>query len=133
MRAYLKSSSNCITLLTLTLMLFTAGCEMPAVGTSGSSVGGYVHVLGELRAEQREDMDKLFTAVETAADELQYKVSERTKDPIESRIVGEDATGRKIKIVMENTNPDRIELRIRVGGGDKETSIMILEKIRSHL
>ncbi len=117
------------------MAVLVQGCAVAWVGAGlGVGAGMVAYLKGDLEAVESKDIDTVFEATEKAIEELEIKVSKKTKDKMSAVIVARDAQDKKITIKLRATADKGTKLSIRVGGlGDETKSRLIYEKIRENL
>jgi len=117
------------------MAVLVQGCAVAWVGAGlGVGAGMVAYFKGDLEAVESKDIDTVFEATEKAIEELEIKVSKKTKDKMSAVIVARDAQDKKITIKLRATADEGTKLSIRVGGlGDETKSRLIYEKIRENL
>ena len=88
---------------------------------------------GDLEAVEPKNIDTVFEATEKAIEELELKVSKKTRDKMSAVIVARDAQDEKITIKLNATADESTKLSIRVGFGNETKSRLIYQKIREKL
>lgn len=111
------------------------GCAVAWVGAGlAAGAGTVAYLRGDLEAVESKDIDTVLEATEKAIEELELKVSKKTKDKMSAVIVARDAQDEKITIKLNATADESTKLSIRVGGFGNETkSRLIYQKIREKL
>ncbi len=111
------------------------GCAVAWVGAGLAAGAGIVaYSRGDLEAVESKDIDTVLEATEKAVEELELKVSKKTRDKMSAVIVARDAQDEKITIKLNATADESTKLSIRVGGFGNETkSRLIYQKIREKL
>ena len=111
------------------------GCAVAWVGAGlAAGAGTVAYLRGDLEAVESKDIDTVLEATEKAVEELELKVSKKTKDKMSAVIVARDAQDEKITIKLNATADESTKLSIRVGGFGNETkSRLIYQKIRENL
>ena len=117
------------------MAVLVQGCAVAWVGAGlGVGAGMVAYLKGDLEAVESKDIDTVFEATEKAIEELEIKVSKKTKDKMSAVIIARDAQDKKITIKLRATAEESTKLSIRVGGfGDETKSRLIYQKIREKL
>ena len=107
------------------------GC---AVALVGAGAGTVAYFRGDLEAVESKNIDTVLEATEKAIEELELKVSKKTRDKMSAVIVARDAGDKKITIKLSATAEESTKLSIRVGlFGNETKSRLIYQKIREKL
>ena len=117
------------------MAVLAQGCTIALVGAGVAAGAGTVAYLrGDLEAVEPKDIDTVLEATEKAIEELELKVSKKTKDKMSAVIVARDAQDKKITIKLRAAAEESTKLSIRVGGfGDETKSRLIYQKIQEKL
>ncbi len=117
------------------MAVLVQGCAVAWVGAGlGVGAGTVAYLRGDLEAVEPKNIDTVFEATEKAVEELELKVSKKTKDKMSAVIVARDAQDKKITIKLKAAAEESTKLSIRVGGfGDETKSRLIYQKIREKL
>lgn len=117
------------------MAVLVQGCAVAWVGAGlGVGAGTVAYLRGDLEAVEPKNIDTVFEATEKAMEELELKVSKKTKDKMSAVIVARDAQDKKITIKLRAAAEESTKLSIRVGGfGDEMKSRLIYQKIREKL
>lgn len=117
------------------MAVLAQGCAVAWVGAGLAAGAGMVaYSRGDLEAVEPKDIDTVFVATEKAIEELELKVSKKTKDKMSAEIVARDAQDKKITIKLNATADESTKLSIRVGSFGNETkSRLIYQKIQEKL
>jgi len=117
------------------MAVLVQGCAVAWVGAGlAAGAGTVAYLRGDLEAVESKDIDTVLEATEKAVEELELKVSKKTKDKMSAVIVARDAQDEKITIKLNATADESTKLSIRVGGfGDETKSRLIYQKIREKL
>lgn len=124
------------------LLLFVAtggtGCGLCiAVGAGAAvGVGASEYIGGEMKQAYAAPMEKTWTAVVAAADELKMKTTEKSIDNLDkNRVVkGRTYEGKDFEIALEALGKDVTMVKVRIGVfGDEKSSKTIHETIAKHL
>jgi hypothetical protein len=124
-----------ITVLMASLLAFVSGCALFVVGAAaGAGAVGYAWVDGEVKATEGASLDRTWNATLAAMNDLEFPVTDKTKDALEANLTARNASNTNISIKLKNLSNTSTEIRIRVGTfGDESLSRTILNKINSHL
>lgn len=119
-------------LLALTALVeLTGGCAAVLVG---AGAGTAIYVTGNLKAPVSEDINTVYQATLKAVEQLELKVSSKTKDALSAKIIARDAQDKKITINLVSASENTTKIAIRVGiFGNEEKSRLIYEKIQKNL
>jgi len=110
----------------------TTGCLAVAAGAGAGAAVAYVR--GELKGTVPAGLDATARATNNAIQALQFAKVSEAKDALSAVFIARTATDKKIEIRLENAGRDVTTVKIRVGlVGDEALSIMILDKIKSHI
>ena len=103
------------------LSLLGVGCTTTVIdpGTDTSAT----YRFGRLTAEEATDITSVYTAAETAVNELGLSIIQKVKDDLEAKIVARDAQDRKIIIRLVSLTRNTTEVRIHVGSPDRARRI----------
>ena len=113
-------------------LLLIQGCVVAAVGAG--AVGTVAYIKGDLEAVEDADIDRVYAAAESAADDLGLSVISKKKDKLSANIVARDAEDKKIDISMTAKSEGTTKISIRVGiFGNETKSRLIYNKIKEHL
>ena len=117
------------------MAVLAQGCAVAWVGVGlGVGAGTVAYLRGDLEAVESKDIDTVLEATEKAIEELELKVSKKTRDKMSAVIVARDAQDEKITIKLNATADESTKLSIRVGGfGDETKSRLIYQKIQEKL
>ena len=114
------------------VMLLTQGCVVAAVGAG--AVGTVAYIKGDLEAVEDADIDRVYAAAESAADEMGLSIISKKKDQLSANIIARDAEDKKIDISMTAKSEGTTKISIRVGiFGNETKSRLIYDKIKQHL
>jgi hypothetical protein len=111
------------------------GCTAAWVGVGvGAGAGTVAYLRGDLEIVESENIDTVLVATEKAVEELELKVSKKTRDKMSAVIVARDAGDKKITIKLSAAVEGSTKLYIRVGlFGNETKSRLIHQKIRENL
>lgn len=113
------------------MAILVQGC---AVAWVGAGAGTVAYFRGDLEAVESKNIDTVLEATEKAVEELELKVSKKTKDKMSAEIVARDAGDKKITIKLSAAAEESTKLSIRVGWvGDETKSRLVYQKIREKL
>ena len=117
------------------MAVLAQGCAVAWVGAGLAAGAGIVaYSRGDLEAVESKDIDTVLEATEKAVEELELKVSKKTRDKMSAVIVARDAQDKKITIKLSAAVEGSTKLSIRVGSFGNETkSRLIYQKIREKL
>ena len=117
------------------MAVLAQGCAVAWVGAGvGAGAGTVAYLRGDLEAVESKDIDTVLEATEKAVEELELKVSKKTKDKMSAVIVARDAGDKKITIKLSAAVEGSTKLSIRVGWfGDETKSRLIYQKIQEKL
>lgn len=112
-------------------MLLLQGCVVAAVGLGAGTIA---YVRGDLQAVESESIDDVYDASLKALEELELRVTRKSKDALGAEIITYDAQDKKIRIKLKSVAEKTTELSIRIGVFGSETkSRLIYQKIRENL
>lgn len=118
-------------LLCSSLASLAAGCAAVLVG---AGAGTAIYVTGDLKAAFPEDINTVYEAAQKAVEQLELKISSKTKDALSATIIARDAKDKKITIKLTATAEKATNLAIRVGiFGNETKSRLIYEQIQKNL
>ena len=113
-------------------MLLLQGCVVAAVGLGAASTVAYIR--GDLESMESETIDDVYDASLKALEELELRVTRKSKDALGAEIITYDAQDKKITIRLKSAAEKMTELSIRIGVFGSETkSRLIYQKIRENL
>lgn len=117
------------------LLALGSGCVLFVAGAAaGAGVAGYAWVNGEIHTTENASLDRTWNAVLAAMKDLEFPVTEQSKDALEASLTARNASNTNISIKLKNLSNNSTEIRIRVGTfGDESMSRIILNKISNHL
>jgi len=108
------------------------GCVAAAVGVGAAGTVAYVR--GDLEAVEPRNLADVYEATEKALDELELRVTKKSKDALQGTIIARDSGDKKIKIALRATEQGLTKLSIRVGWfGSESKSRLIYQKIHDNL
>ena len=117
------------------MAVLAQGCAVAWVGAGlAAGAGTVAYLRGDLEAVESKDIDTVLEATEKAVEELELKVSKKTKDKMSAVIIARDAQDKKITIKLSAAVEGSTKLSIRVGSfGDETKSRLIYQKIQEKL
>ena len=120
------------------LTMFLAGTAVLVQGciaaAAGAGAGTIAYIRGDMETVQAKQLDAVYKAAEKAVEQLELKVTQKTKDAMTAKIVARDAQDKKITIKLAATAENITKLSIRVGWFGSETkSRLIYQKILDNL
>jgi hypothetical protein len=116
--------------MTGTLALRRAG--MVALIAWGAVLGGCSSVSGFKQIEAV-GVDRAFEATQAAMKDLQFTVTETSKDSLQARVSAKEADKTDVTVNMEAKAEHLTEFRIRVGVlNDEDHARLIMDKIKKH-
>ena len=135
MKKLLKIKSVLPVFLLAAILAATSGCALFVVGAAaGAGAAGYAYVSGELKTTQSNSLDQVWSATQSAMNDLEFPIVSRKKDALQAELVARNSADKKIVVDLKKVSDTATEIRIRVGAfGDEAISRTILEKIQSHL
>jgi hypothetical protein len=108
------------------------GCLVAAVGLGAAGTIAYVR--GDLEAVESQKLDILYNATLKALDELELKVTTKSKDALSAMIVARDSQDKKITIKLKAVAEEATKLSIRVGVfGSEAKSRLLYQEIHEKL
>lgn len=109
------------------------GCAALVVGAA-AGVGTVAYVNGELDTYVEATLDESWAATQEAVEDLEFTVTESSKDALTAEQVSRTARDHKIRIQLDRETDSTTRIRIRVDVfGNENLSRTILDKIKSHL
>jgi len=112
--------------------VLTGGCMLVAVGAGAAGTVAYLK--GDLEAVEAANLDTVYKATLKALDELELRVTKRSKDLLSAEIIARDAADQKVTIKLKPATENTTKLSIRIGVFGSETkSRFIYQKIHDHL
>lgn len=124
-----------MTVLAAALLAMGGGCAVLLVGgaVAAAGVGTYAYVNGELQGDEAVSLDKAYNATLAAMKDLQYPVTNKSKDALQGEVLARNSADKKIQVKLKLVSDGTTEIRIRVATfGDENLSRLILNKIKSH-
>jgi endo-beta-N-acetylglucosaminidase D len=119
-----------ILLLTSTAALIQ-GC---VVFAAGAGAGTAAYMMGDLEAVESKDIHSVYAATEKAAEQLELKLIQKSKDAMTGIVVLRDAQDKKITIKLKTIGEGATKISIRVGIlGDESKSRFVYQKIQENL
>ena len=125
-----------IVLIVVGLMsVVSSGCALLLIGTGAAAgAGTMAYLQGELKATREVTVEKATKAVELALKDLQFPITDRSKEAGRDKIVSRASGDKKVEITLKAITGANTEIRIRVGVfGDESISRLVLQKIDKHL
>lgn len=109
------------------------GCAALVVGAA-AGVGTVAYVNGELDTVVEASLDDTWEATQAAIEDLEFTVTESSKDALAAEQVSRTAEDKKIQIHLNRETDSTTRIRIRVDVfGNEDLSRTILEEIKDHL
>jgi hypothetical protein len=132
---FMNTSKLLMTVLMASLLALTSGCFLFVVGAAaGAGAAGYAWVDGEVKTTEGFSMNQTWDASLAAMKDLEFTVTDKSKDALSGFLAAQSADNKTIKINLKYISKTSTEIRIRVGTfGDENLSRIILNKINSHL
>lgn len=128
----MQKKQTIIAILLVGMAVFGQGCVAVAVGVGAAGTVAYVR--GDLESVESENIEAVYEATQKALEELELRVTKKTKDAMTATITIRDAEDKKITIKLDSTAENTTKLSIRVGVfGDERKSRLIYQKIRDKL
>lgn len=111
-----------------------SGCTaLMIAGAGAAGAAGYAYLNGELEKSYPVSVGQAWNAVTAAVEELGMPVVKQSVDDLGGRLESITADGKKVVIKLE-ARPTVTTVKVRVGVfGDKNRSIMILDRIDQKL
>jgi hypothetical protein len=131
----MNKSKLLMTVFLASLLTLTNGCFLFVVGAAaGAGAAGYAWVNGEVKTTEAASMNQAWDASLAAMKDLEFTVTDKSKDALSGYVTAQTADNKAIKINLKYISNTSTEVRIRVGTfGDENLSRTILNKIRNHL
>ncbi len=108
------------------------GCVVAVVGIGAASTVAYIR--GDLESMESENIDVVYEATLKALEELELRVTRKSKDALGAEIITYDAQDKKITIRLKSAAEKTTELSIRIGVfGSEAKSRLIYQKIQKNL
>ncbi len=115
-------------------LIAASGCAAVLVGGAAAGAGAVAYVRGELKSVEAASLDKTWTATLAAVKDLEFAVTDRSKDGLSAKLSARGSGDRRIQVELAKSGEKMTEVRIRVGVFGNETlSRQVLEKIKSRL
>lgn len=119
---------HCVVMLLASIAILAGGCSKSIEGSK------YNYATGNLSAILSADVQKSYDASLKACEQLELKVSEKSKDALGAKIETKTSADKKITISLTRVNDMTTEIVIEVGMvGDKEISKNLYAKILENL
>lgn len=132
----MKAATPFVLVGTIALSLAAAlapGCAALVVGAA-AGVGTVAYVNGELDTVVEASLDDTWEATQAAVKDLEFTVTESSKDALAAKQVSRTAEDKKIQIHLNRETDSTTRIRIRVDVfGNEDLSRAILDKIKEHL
>ncbi len=123
-----------VLLLTITLgmgLLMNSGCAFLVGGAAGAGTVSYLK--GELKSDEEVSLDRLWSATQTAIEDMGFTVKTKEKDSLSAKLAALTADNKNIDITLKRKGDNLTEIAIRVGRfGNESVSLHILEEIKKH-
>jgi len=131
----MKKTKLLMMALIASLLALGSGCALFVVGAAaGAGAAGYAWVDGEIKTTEGSSLNQTWDASLAAMKDLQFTVTDKSKDALSGYLTAQTADNKTIKINLKYISNTSTEIRIRVGTfGDESLSRIILNKINSHL
>ena len=131
----MKSIKYLITPLLGLALLLQTGCALVLIGGGAAAgIGGYAYVKGELKAVEKNSLDKVWEASLAAMQDLEFPVTSQSKDALTGKLTARTAKDKKVSIELKALPDSSTEIKVRVGTfGDEALSLVIMDKIKKHL
>ena len=120
--------------LVLIVCLLSTGCTaLMVVGAGAAGAAGYAYMNGELEKSYPASVGQCWPAVVQSIEELGMPILSQSVDDLGGKLESRTADGKKVLITLE-ARPMATVVKVRVGlFGDKNRSIVILDKIDQKL
>lgn len=103
-----------------------------AVGVGAAGTVAYLK--GDLEAIEAANLQTVYKATLKALDELELRVTKKSKDLLSAEIIARDAADQKVTINLKATTENTTKLSIRIGFFGSETkSRFIYQKIHDNV
>ena len=103
-----------------------------AVGVGAAGTVAYLK--GDLEAVEAANLQTVYKATLKALDELELRVTKKSKDLLSAEIIARDAADQKVTINLKATTENTTKLSIRIGFFGSETkSRFIYQKIHDNV
>lgn len=90
--------------------------------------------MGSLDSVENAPLDRTYVAAQAALKDLEFSTTTATKDALEGRVEAETSSEKSVTIKLKRVTDTATEVKIRVGTfGDQKVSLLLLEKLRTHL
>jgi len=122
-------------LVVATMLAFSPGCFLVAVGAAGAAGAGAVaYVRGELDATVSGNVETVEKATSRALEQLQFVKINEGKSTVDAIITARTGQDRKITIRLDRSSDNLTRLRIRVDTfGDESLSRLLYDNIKTNL
>lgn len=101
--------------LTLAVTCLTlSGCSYVAAGATG--LGTYQYLKGEHVIDYDYSYEKVWKAVETAAEQLRFEITEQDSDGLNGKITAQRYMGQHVYIEIDRLGMMKTQVRIRLDG-----------------
>ena len=122
-------------ILLIFICLAVTGCApVLFLGGAASGVAGYKYYEGALTVIYQAPYENTWNAAIKAAEEMSFKIEQRTQELTTGKITCKRSDGTGVKISLKYVSPEETEVSIRVGlFGDENASNVIKDKIGSIL
>ena len=119
----------------LTTLFLLAGCQPLIFFSAGGAAGvmGYKYYKGELIVVFQAPYMEVWDASLMALKKMKFDIQSSESDLASGKIVAKQADNTPVTITLEFESPETTKAIIRVGLGDKESSIVIKERIKKIL
>ena len=130
----MKLKTVAILSLCLTFGVTAPGCLVAAIGAVAvAGYGAYAYVKGELKSTEDVSLNKAWAATQAGMKDLEFTVSEKSKDALEAKLVAVKADLTEVTVHLEFETNSSTTFSIRVGTlGDEELSRRVMDTIRKH-
>lgn len=102
---HLSLAAGCLTL---------SGCSYVAAGATG--LGTYQYLKGEHVIDYEYSYDKVWKAVETAAKQLRFEITEQDSDGLNGKITAQRYMGQHVYIEIDRLGMMKTQVKIRLDG-----------------
>ena len=115
-------------------LVVNSGCPAIFVGAAAGGAAGagtVAYIGGELKSIEEVSLNRAWKATERAMRDLDFRITDKTKDALDAQLKASGADGKKIQVALKRISKSRTEIRVRVGTfGDESLSLQILDKIK---
>lgn len=94
--------------------LALSGCSYVAAGATG--LGTYQYLKGEHVIDYEYSYDKVWKAVETAAEQLRFEITEQDSDGLNGKITAQRYMGQHVYIEIDRLGMMKTQVKIRLDG-----------------